>query len=86
MSVWKDIRQKSLGKEKRIEDAERDRFVKNQLENASIKISQKRTHKSNYVVAGSEGARIFNDYCSARIFNEYYSNDSFSSIEDNYKI
>ena len=77
MSVWKDIRQKSLGKEKRIEDAERDRFVKNQLENASIKISQKRTHKSNYMVVGSEGAKIL---------NEYFSNDSFSSIEDNYKI
>ena len=77
MSVWKDIRQKSLGKEKRIEDAERDRFVKNQLENASIKISQKRTHKSNYMVVGSEGAKIL---------NEYFSNDSFSNIEDNYKI
>ena len=77
MSVWKDIRQKSLGNEKRIEDAERDRFVKNQLENALNKISQKRTHKSNYMVVGSEGAKIL---------NEYFSNDSFSSIEDNYKI
>ena len=83
MSVWKDIRQKSLGKEKRIEDTERNRFIKNQLENALNEIYQQRTHKSNYVVVGSEGERIFNDYCSAR---KYFSNDSFSSIEDNYKI
>lgn len=82
MSVWKDIRQKSLGKEKRTEDAERDRLVKNQLENTLDKISKleserQKKYKLNYVITG---------FRNAKILNEYFSNDSFSSIEDNYKI